>query len=196
MRIRRFLGCLLAVGGLLGCAAHTDDYRGGTVAAGSVVDGTVEHVGEDLSAEEHLAELEALALFEVGDLLVHLPAMATNCYGPCPEWEAMSETEREAEMDVIRESQEARLAALVGIAEDVRAEEVYRIDTASVDEHLDALRRLGIVEVGEMVMTEAENNPYCYGLPCAEDVERADEDNALRAGEIAAIAIRASEEDL
>jgi hypothetical protein len=196
MRIRRFLGCLLAVAGLVGCAAHTDDYRGGTIAAGTVVEGTVEHVGEDISADEHLTRLEGLELFEVGELLVWMPEMATNCYGPCPEWTAMSEAEQQAEIDAVRDAQEARLATLVAIAEEVHDEEVYRIDPSTVDEHLSALRRLGIVEVGEMVMTAAENNPYCYNLPCAEDIARADEDNALRAGEIAALALRASEEDI
>jgi hypothetical protein len=108
----------------------------------------------------------------------------------------MSEAEQQAEIDALRDTQEARLASLVAIAEDVREGEVYRIDPETVDEHLGALRRLGVVEVGEMVMTAAENNPYCYNLPCAEDIERADEDNALTAGEIAALATRADEEGI
>jgi hypothetical protein len=143
MKVRHFLGCLLAVAGLLGCSVHTDDYRGGsTVAAGTVAPVNVVELGEEIvgTSDEHLARLESLSLFEVGDLLERLPEMATNCYGSCPEWLAMTEAEQQAEIDALREHQEARLAALTAIAIDVHEERdaLVPADVADADAHLGA----------------------------------------------------------
>jgi len=205
MKIRQWIGCVLALAGLAGCAAHTDDYAGSsTTAAGTVAHAPVTAVGEGIeaTAEEHLARLDGLALFDVGELLVGMPEMATNCYGPCPEWTAMDEEEQAAEIEAIRDTQEARLAALVAIAEDVRAEDGrHRYQTAEELEaatsiaqtQLDAIAALRIIEVGELVVTAAENNPYCYNLPCAEDEERAAEQNWERMAELAEIATRAED---
>jgi len=198
MKIRQWIGCVLALAGLAGCAAHTDDYAGSSTTAA----GTVAHVpvtakvdGIEATADEHLARLEGLELFEVGELLVGMPQMATNCYGPCPEWLEMDADEQAAEIQALRDLQEARLAALVAIAEDVREDWEYRTpaDPALAEQHLNAIRALRIVEVGDLVVTAAENNPYCYNLPCADDVARADEANALRAEELAAIAEQVGE---
>ena len=53
--------------------------------------------------------------------------------------------------------------------------------------------RLDIVEVFGMVEEVPQNNPYCYNLPCAEDIERAEEINCQRATALAHIVEEASE---
>jgi hypothetical protein len=193
MKLRYWIGCLLAVAGLTGCATYTDDYRGGLTTAAGTVTNTVAYVGEDITAEEHLSRLQDLDLFDVGDLIVGMPTMATNCYGPCPEWTAMDEAGQEAEIAEPRDLQEARLSALVAIAEDVRAEEsLPEADPALAQEHLNAIARLRVVVVGDLVLTAAEASTSCYNLPCAEDEARAGEENSARAAELLEIASRAS----
>ena len=105
----------------------------------------------------------------------------------------MDEEAREAEIAEVRELQEARLAALVAIAEDVREEAMPpAVDPALSQTHLDAIAGLQVIQVGDLVVNAAESSAYCYNLPCAEDEQRAAEQNATRAAELQEILSRAS----
>jgi hypothetical protein len=132
--------------------------------------------------DENLAMLEDLALFQVGDVVLDLPAEASHCYGICEQWQA--------EADAQRAEQNVRLSALVDIAVEVRA--LPYVDTeASASDSLSLLEGLQLIEVGELVVDQPANNPDCYNLPCESDVRAAEQSNARRAAELAAIAERA-----
>jgi hypothetical protein len=48
------------------------------------------------------------------------------------------------------------------------------------------------VQVGELLVSVAANNPNCYNVPCPEDKARADADNLARAAKLSAIAAATS----
>ncbi|MFV8755242.1 hypothetical protein ACNOYE_32230 [Nannocystaceae bacterium ST9] len=130
-----------------------------------------------------LDQLAALAVFEVGPMLARYPAGAFNCYGVCPGLE-----------DEIAEANEAageRLAALAELAgaalEAEPASEPEVCEQATIDANLAALRALEIVEVGEFLALAPRNNPNCYNLPCAEDIEDAAAKTCERATTLARI---------
>jgi|GEM_PF-6075995 len=133
---------------------------------------------------ELLAELQ---IVEVGALVLDYPEGAMNCYGPCPEF-----VDEIAEVDA---SQAARLAELVDIASEAAtlSLQVEECSVEVIDDNLAALDGLDIVEVFGMVEEVPQNNPYCYNLPCAEDIERAEEINCQRATALAHIVEEASE---
>ncbi|MFT6163095.1 MAG: hypothetical protein ACJA00_005699 [Myxococcota bacterium] len=60
----------------------------------------------------------------------------------------------------------------------------------AIGTHLDALRALQVVEVGEFVSQEAAPSPYCYNTPCADDVAAAEDVNCARASTLAEIVER------
>lgn len=169
MKKRLLLGCVLALGG---CATAAEPAP--LVEQPAPVDVR--------AVDENLSRLEDLALFAVGDVVLDLPAEGVNCYGVCPEWQA--------EADAQRADQNVRLTALVDIAEDVRALP-YVGGHQSPGASLELLQGLRLIEVGALVVDQPANNPDCYNLPCESDVRAADESNARRAAELAAIAERA-----
>jgi len=128
----------------------------------------------------NLARLRDLDVLEVGDLLVDLPAEASNCYGPCPGSEAA----------ILQAKQEAalRLAEFVEVAEAAAAAPSGYLCTEQVDENLAALAGLEIVEVLGLVQVEPANNPQCYNLPCQADIDAANAANELRAAQLDSIA--------
>ena len=58
-----------------------------------------------------------------------------------------------------------------------------------VDANLNALRALELVEIGKLIRDEPANNPYCYNLPCPEDVEAAAVENEARAAQVENVAL-------
>lgn len=193
MKVRHWIACLLAIGGVTlgGCAVSVEPgHETGEGVPIGVVDqpGTLIPDPElSAAADEHLARLQALDLFEVGDLIVEAPPGSMNCYGPCPGFED--------EIAAVQLEQEQRLAQLVDIAESTRAAESLDPNLhVGVDSHLEALASLQIVAVGEMMVSEAAPSPYCYNLVCPGDEERVAEENARREAEIAVIAEKAASE--
>ncbi len=134
------------------------------------------------NVEINLERLRALEVFEVRDLVVKQPGEAGNCYGlPCS---STSGTAAE------RESRAAlRLAQLADVAENaVNAAYVPTQCIERVDLNLAALRNLEIIGVGEFMRIEPANNPFCYSLPCTEDLEAAAVANEARAADLESIA--------
>jgi hypothetical protein len=129
----------------------------------------------------NLARLEALEIFEVGELIVDVPAEAYNCYGPCPGFE-------NAEADAIELSAQ-RLADFADLAENAAAQPTSDLvcDDATNDANLDALDALGIVQVGDLMVFEPKSSANCYNLPCNEDIAEANEINNQRAAMLANI---------
>ena len=186
MRTRIYIACLLALGGVAGCVSNTAPSEPGA----QTLQPTGAQGSPTATEAEHLARLEALDLFDVGELVERRPFAAHGCYGACPEWTAMTDDERQAALDDARAAQLARLAAFTEIAERVHAEGAPSVDVETATEHLDAIASLAIVDVGALVVTEPAANPLCYNLPCAEDIAEADAANAARAAELAVIAAR------
>jgi len=149
---------------------------------------TIDSGAEALAAiDENLSRLRDLAIFEVGDLIVQLPAEATNCYGaPCPG--------SEPAILAARTEAAVRLENLADAAETAVDSAFVAYECLSrVDANLEALRQLSIVEVGTFIQSEPQNNPYCYNLPCTSDVEAANADNEARATELESIALAAEQ---
>jgi hypothetical protein len=144
-------------------------------------------VGLDALAavDENLQRLRNLAVFELGDLIVDLPAEATNCYGlPCPG--------SEDEILAAQTDAALRLANFADAAETAVASSYSAYACFSrVDANLEALRALAIVEVGAFLETQPANNPYCYNLPCQTDIDAAAIQNEARAAELESIALAA-----
>src|SRR5829696_6472578 len=89
-------------------------------ACGGSVDGPASKAPDPAATQEeksdavanidvNLERLRALEVVGVGDLIVKLPAEATNCYGPCPGYE-------DAPVKA-KEDAAARLEALADVAE-------------------------------------------------------------------------------
>jgi hypothetical protein len=143
-------------------------------------------------SEPDLARLRALEAFDVGPLELALPGEATACYGlPCPGWE------ERVGVEVAR--QLPRLAELTRVAEDARAEaygDAAAPSTAEVDAALASLRELHVVRVGELLVAQPATDPYCYNLPCPEDIEAARVENAERAAFVTRLAARLEHDGL
>ena len=127
--------------------------------------------------ETNLARLANLDVFEVGELIVDMPAEAFNCYGPCPGAEvAIAEAEADAA---------ERLGAFTAAAIDaVNAPE----SDADVAKALEELRSLQIVGIGELIETVPSNPSNPYNSPNPEDIEAAEQENSERALKLEAIA--------
>jgi hypothetical protein len=134
--------------------------------------------------DENLARLRSLDVFEVGDLIVQMPAEALNCYGakPC----AGSESAVAAARAVAAE----RLATFTN--EVVKAAAMpydsYACE-AHVDINLDALRALNVVDIGNLVVSQPQNNQSCYNLPCQSDIDAANQANHTRAAKLEIISL-------
>jgi hypothetical protein len=131
--------------------------------------------------DANLERLRALQVVEIKGLIVDREGETGNCYGlPCPGDAPSVEARGKAAL---------RLQKLVEVAEfaiDVEYVPAACIDR--VDANLAALRALAIVEVGTFLRTEPANNPLCYNLPCASDIEAAAVENEARAADLELIA--------
>jgi len=125
-----------------------------------------------------LERLDALQLFDVGELVGGDASEAFHCYGPCEGAEA------EVDDYAVRAQQ---LRDMVDLAESTQAADT-ECPMDEVDEALASLRGLEIVEVGQFVAEEAAASPYCYNLPCPEDEARAHETNCGRAARVVGLA--------
>ena len=140
-------------------------------------------------------------VFEVFEMIADIPEEAHNCYGPCPGFET-------AEADAIAEAA-MRLSDLADAAEAAAQEttmgglvptESEVCSDEAIDANLEALEALGIVEVGDLLVVEAEYSPHCYAgnnpsdtEPCGEDAYQAAHDTCYRAAKLAHIAEVAEE---
>lgn len=137
-----------------------------------------------LHVDENLGKLRALAVFEVGALVVDAPQGAYSCYGVCPE-------HREAVAAAEKKSAE-RLERLTAAAAAATADaSPATCEKAAIDANLAALQGLRIVVVGALLADKAEANPSCYNQPCPADVEAARQKNCERAAKLAGIAAAA-----
>lgn len=177
-----------ALGALVGCTVAAPDSSDAPISgdddsnAGRGVVQFHDTSGAEALArvDENLERLRALDVFEVGQLIVDMPAEAFNCYGPCPGSEAL----------ILAAQEEAalRLDELVPAAEAAIGTPSSYLCTELIDENLEALRALEIVEVTGMIQAVPENNPQCYNLPCQEDIDAAAAENDLRAAKLDSIA--------
>jgi hypothetical protein len=176
------------LGLLTGCGSSAD--LGGTEGPDHLGNGpeTPASAPFDLGAVKgDLERLAQLSIVDVGALVLDYPEGAMNCYGPCPGF-----GDEIAEVDAL---QAARLHELVEIATEAAtlSLQVEECSVEVIDENLAALDGLDIVEVFGMVEEVPQNNPYCYNLPCEEDIARAEEINCQRATALAHIAEEASQ---
>lgn len=172
---------------LAACGAHVDGSRSSPATGApspqpAVADGAVALEQVD----ENLARLRSLEVFEVGELIVKLPAGATNCYGTCPGFEDA--------VQAARTQAAQRLANLADTAARAAATPYTAYACLErVDANLEALRSLEVLGVGAFMRSAPENNPLCYNTPCPEDVDAANAKNDARAAELESIAIAAQE---
>ena len=131
-----------------------------------------DRVALEQSVQESLDRLRALELFTVDRMVLKLPANAGQCYGPCPGEDAAYEVELAR--------QASRLSAFVDQAQQCNTGHCYLFTPESGAEALSALNALEIVHVTSLVTAEPKNNPSCYSLPCAEDLEAAKVENRRR----------------
>jgi hypothetical protein len=179
---------LLCLPGLFGCAAESHDTDVDPLAleqpAADPNVQTTSFFGEQpKQVQDDLAQLAALEVFEVGNLLARYPVGALNCYGLCPEFED--------EVAQANELARERLAALTEIAatavESDSAADPGVCEQATIDQNLAALHALEVVEVGQLIAVVPQNNPACYNVPCAEDIEVAAQQTCERAATLARI---------
>lgn len=166
-----------AVGALAGCAG---------TAEGSLASPTDTAAQPDpastgpTSVDENLVRLRSLTVFTVGELIVNLPAEASNCYGPCPgSAPAIAKAKDDAA---------ARLDKLVDIAESaVKAPVADACAQATIDQNIAALKALQIVDVQGLILEHAKVSGQCYAVPCPADIEAAKAITCERAGKLASI---------
>ena len=166
-----------AVGALAGCAGTVDSAPANP--ADSVTQPEPTSTAQ-ATVDENLTRLRALKVVTVGDLIVKLPAEATNCYGPCPGSEAVvAKAKDDAAMRLDKLADIAESAAKTPVA-DACAD-------ATIDQNIAALKTLQIVDVQGLIKEEPKNNPNCYSLPCPADIEAAKAITCERAGKLASI---------
>jgi hypothetical protein len=174
MMVRNAL--LLTVGVLAGCTVSpVESVRPATGSAPGTVDpSATDHI------DANLARLNALDVFEVGQLIVDLPAEAYACYGPCPGSEpAIAQAKAKAA---------TRLAELADTAEKGAATPAAdSCAQPAIDRNLAALQALRIVSVSGLIATLPQNNPQCYNLPCSADIAAAKVATCERAGKLGGI---------
>jgi hypothetical protein len=190
----------IAIAGLAGCGAHAAEpaptpSRGpsGTAeveptpaapTANGPAPSTPESTAAVVAIDENLARLRALDVFEVGELIVEMPAEALNCYGPKPC--AGSEPAVAAARTTAAERLVAFTESVVAAA--AKPYDSYACD-ANIDVNLEALRSLRVVEVGSFIRSEPVNSAFCYNLPCQSDIDAANTTNHTRAAKLESIAI-------
>ena len=79
------------------------------------------------------------------------------------------------------------MSKLADQAESCNSGNCYVFTPDSAEQALQALNALEIVQVGALVQSQPTNNPSCYNLPCAEDLEAAKQENRRR--EVAAFTL-------
>jgi hypothetical protein len=137
-----------------------------------------------LHVDENLGKLRALAVFEVGAMVVDAPQGAYSCYGVCPE-------HREAVAAAEKKSAE-RLERLTAAAAAATADaSPATCEKAAIDANLAALQGLRIVAVGALLEDKVEAKPSCYNQPCPAEVEAARQRTCERAAKLAGIAAAA-----
>lgn len=142
-------------------------------------------IDPDVALDEvdiNLEILDDLDVFEVGGLILDVPAEAFSCYGlPCPDWaDEIAAAEQEASV---------RLAAFTEIAVDAiyGVSSAYPFPESRIGWHLDALRGLEVVEIGDLIEDEPEVTGNCYALPCPEEIAAAEARNNERAWQLESI---------
>lgn len=182
---------IIAIAGLAACA-HSPEATVPEATSPDVEVNETDNNGEDAmqraaaidaQVTTDLERLDGLEVFEVGELVGGDASQAFNCYGPCEG------------ADAIVDDYEQRAQALHELTEVAMAEtDAATCDLDQVDTHLDALRALQVVEVGEFVSQQAAPSPYCYNLPCPADEAAAQEVNCARANTLAGLVERTSGE--
>ena len=166
-----------AVGALAGCAGTADGAPTNLTDTSAQPEPT--STGQ-ASVDENLTRLRSLTVFTVGELIVNLPAEASNCYGPCPG--------SEAAIQKAKDDAALRLDKLVDAAESaVKAPIADACADATIDQNIAALKALQIVDVQGLIKEEPKNNPNCYSLPCESDIAAAKAITCERAGKLASI---------
>jgi hypothetical protein len=130
----------------------------------------------DASIQQSFERLQALQIFSAESLVLNLPAEATACYNlPCPNSPYLQAYRDE------RARQAPRLATLAQAAEQANANtSLQPVDMSQADAALQAITDLQVVTVGGLIQAQPQNNPQCYNLPCASDVQAAQQQNELR----------------
>jgi hypothetical protein len=138
--------------------------------------------------DANLERLDALEVFEVGELIIDVPAGAYNCYGPCPGFET-------AEADAEVESA-LRLAAMADAAEASVIDWTIpnMCESEVIEANLEALEALDIVDVGDLLVAEPVASAHCYdgnppaeGGVCPKDISDAEAETCHRARRLASI---------
>jgi hypothetical protein len=131
----------------------------------------------DAAVKEDLARLRSLSVVSVGGLVLSQEAQAASCYSaPCE----LSDSD-----PVIADyrRQQPRLRRLVDAAQAaISARELPEVTAAQTHADLAALESLRIVTLQGLVTVAPATQANCYGLPCPEDIARADAENRRRAG--------------
>jgi hypothetical protein len=130
-----------------------------------------------VAAQADLDKLRALDVFEVGRLLVALPAEATSCYNlPCRGWEDRAAAEVARQMPRLD-----RLTQIAVGTSDAIVAGSAAPDAAELAADLQKLRDLQIVQIGDLVVSQPQAEANCYNLPCPGEQEAADAANHRRA---------------
>jgi hypothetical protein len=181
---RSAAGSLMALTALVGCGGEASAPSGPQ----SPSHAAPEEV--ELSIQQSLDRLRELRTVEVGNLVVDLPAEARACYGlVCEGWEEKYQAERAR--------QAPRVARLASLAEAAAADTSLAPHAfGEAEAALQALAGLQIVEVTGLVEVLPANNPQCYNLPCAEDIDAAERVNAAHVAQVFAVVASAQESGL
>lgn len=169
------------VGALAGCAGAADGSSPATTNPTETgADQTPSASEAQAAVDTNLTRLRELKVFGVGEMLVKMPAEATNCYGPCPGSEGL--------IAKAKEEAPIRLDKLADIAESaVKTPVADSCADATIDQNLAALKALQIVDVQGLLKEEPKVSGNCYALPCPADIEAAKAITCERAGKLASI---------
>jgi hypothetical protein len=163
----------LAVAGFLaGCSAHVSDRAPSPAPSPT---GTPTPQPTPNTVELSLARLRGLDIFEV----IGIPEDG-HCYA--------GDTACIAGFRAAAAPRVASFAdTVVGAAAQPPATD--GLSAANNEANLDALRKLNVVTIGQLIVDQPRNNPNCYNLPCPGDKQAADAINRDRAGRLANIAV-------
>ncbi len=154
------------------CSTHVAAPASSVQEPDALADGNVsyaEYQANSTAARESIADLMALEVLAVGEVIVDAPEGAHNCYGPCEDDATDQAWMQEHAWQV------ARLEALTAEAQ-AAAAEAPTADPASRQPDIDALNALQIVEIQGMFQETPAN---CYIGACPGDDERAGVISAL-----------------
>lgn len=178
----------ITLGALAGCAAKVEQgpEPAPTAAPTAAPAGGTPEDGKAAAAkvDENLGRLQALAVFEVGALIVDAPEGAYSCYGVCPQFKD--------EVAAAEAKAAGRLERLVAAATSATPDaSAGACEPATIDRNLAALRDLKIVQVTALIEEKPRSQPQCYNNPCPEDIAAAKAKTCERAGKLAGIAAAA-----